>query len=308
MFLENMATAAQQVFILYIMIAVGFLADKTGLYKEKAARMTNDLLFYIVTPAIITQSFLSMELTRENATALLISAVCGFAMHGVAILISLPFFRKGNGEENAIYKYASVYGNVGYMALPMAQALLGAPGVFYCSAGLIPFNVVCFTHGVAVMSGAKHFNGKKLLFNPGTISVAIGLPLYLLEIQLPVVLADPISFIAGLNTPMAMIMFGTYLANTDLKTMFREKKIYLAAALKLLVLPALMLLIFRLCGITGALLTACIISASAPTANNTVMFAAKYGRDTGLASKAVAVITFLSILTMPVMIALSACV
>ena len=53
-----MATAAQQVLILYIMIAVGFFADKTGLYKEKAARMTNDLLFYIVTPAIITQSFL----------------------------------------------------------------------------------------------------------------------------------------------------------------------------------------------------------------------------------------------------------
>lgn len=65
---------------------------------------------------------------------------------------------------------------------------------------------------------------EKLLFNPGTISVAIGLPLYLLEVKLPVVLADPISFIAGLNTPMAMIMFGTYLANTDLKTMFREKK------------------------------------------------------------------------------------
>lgn len=305
MFLENMATAAQQVLILYIMIAVGFFADKTGLYKEKAARMTNDLLFYIVTPAIITQSFLSMELTAENATALLVSTVCGFAMHGAAILISLPFFRGGNREENAIYRYASVYGNVGYMALPMAQALLGAPGVFYCSACLIPFNVVCFTHGVAVMSGGRHFNWKKLLFNPGTISVAIGLPLYLLEVKLPVVLADPISFIAGLNTPMAMIMFGTYLANTDLKTIFREKKIYLAAALKLLVLPALMLLIFRLCGVTGALLTSCIISASAPTANNTVMFAAKYGRDTGLSSKVVAVITFLSILTMPLMIALS---
>lgn len=79
----------------------------------------------------------------------------------------------------------------------MAQALLGAPGVFYCSACLIPFNVVCFTHGVAVMSGGRHFNWKKLLFNPGTISVAIGLPLYLLEVKLPVVLADPISFIAG---------------------------------------------------------------------------------------------------------------
>lgn len=303
-----MATAAEQVLILYLMIAVGFIADKTGLYREKAARLTNDLLFYIVTPAIITQSFLSMELTRENVDALLVSAVCGFAMHGAAILLSLPFFRKGNREENAIYKYASVYGNVGYMALPMAQALLGAPGVFYCSACLIPFNVVCFTHGVAVMSGGKRFNWKKLLFNPGTISVAIGLPLYLLEVRLPAVLAEPVAMIAGLNTPMAMIMFGTYLANTGLKTMFREKKIYLAAVLKLLVLPVLMLLLFRLFGVTGALLTACIISASAPTANNTVMFAAKYGRDTGLASKAVAVVTLLSILTMPVMIALSASV
>ena len=125
-----MATAAQQVLILYIMIAVGFFADKTGLYQEKAARMTNDLLFYIVTPAIITQSFLSMELTAENATALLISTVCGFAMHGAAILISLPFFRRGNREENAIYRYASVYGNVGYMRCPWRRRCSARPAYF----------------------------------------------------------------------------------------------------------------------------------------------------------------------------------
>lgn len=92
--------------------------------------MTNDLLFYIVTPAIITQSFLSMELTAENATALLVSTVCGFAMHGAAILISLPFFRGGNREENAIYRYASVYGNVGYMALPWRRRCSARPVCF----------------------------------------------------------------------------------------------------------------------------------------------------------------------------------
>ena len=211
-----MATAAQQVLILYIMIAVGFFADKTGLYKEKAARMTNDLLFYIVTPAIITQSFLSMELTAENATALLVSTVCGFAMHGAAILISLPFFRGGNREENAIYRYASVYGNVGYMALPMAQALLGAPVCFIA----LPADPLqrCLLYARCSRDVRREaFQLEKLLFNPGTISVAIGLPLYLLEVKLPVVLADPISFIAGLNTPMAMIMFGTYLANNGFK-------------------------------------------------------------------------------------------
>ena len=125
-----MATAAQQVLILYIMIAVGFFADKTGLYKEKAARMTNDLLFYIVTPAIITQSFLSMELTAENATALLVSTVCGFAMHGAAILISLPFFRGGNREENAIYRYASFMGTSAIWRCPWRRRCSARPVCF----------------------------------------------------------------------------------------------------------------------------------------------------------------------------------
>ena len=72
------------------------------------------------------------------------------------------------------------------------------------------------------------------------------------------------------------------------------------------VVPLVMLGLLKLTGIvSGTLLTACIIQASAPSANNTVMFSAKYGRDTGVASKTVAFISFASVLTMPVMIALT---
>lgn len=305
MFLSNLQIAAQQVIILYIMVAVGFAADKAGLFKEKAARLCNDLLFYIVTPCVITQSFLSIDFNKENLTALGVSTLCGFVLHIAAILITLPFFRKGDKDANALYKYSAIYGNVGYMALPMANALLGAQGVFYCSGGLIAFQVVCFTHGVWLMSNGKGFELKKLFINPGVISVAIGLPLYLLQIQLPELLAQPMDYIAGINTPLAMLMFGTYLANTDLKTMLKDKKVYLVSFLKLIVLPLVVLGAFRLCGIKGALLVACAISASAPTANNTVMFAAKYDKDTGLASKTVALVSFISILTMPVMIGLA---
>lgn len=302
MFLSNLQTAAQQVIILYVMVAVGFAADKAGLFKEKAARMCNDLLFYIVTLCVIVQSFLTMDYNKENLTALGVSTLCGFILHGVGILITLPFFRKGDKDANALYKYSVIYGNVGFMALPMANALLGARGVFYCSGGLIAFQVVCFTHGVWLMSNGKGFDPKKLVINPGVISVAVGLPLYLLQVQLPEILAQPVNYIAGINTPLAMIMFGTYLANTDLKTMFKDKKVYLAAFLKLIAVPFVVLILFRSFGIKGALLVACAISASAPTASNTAMFAAKYNKDTGLASKIVALVSFLSILTMPVMI------
>ena len=66
-----------------------------------------------------------------------------------------------------------------------------------------------------------------------------------------------------------------------------------------------MLGLFKLVGISGTLLTACIISASVPSANNTVMFSAKYGKDTGVASQVVAFNSALSVLTIPFMVALS---
>ena len=86
--------------------------------------------------------------------------------------------------------------------------------------------------------------------------------------------------------------------------MFSDKRVYLTALLKLIVLPLCMLGIFKLCGVTGALVPALILSSSAPSANNTVMFAAKYDKDAPCASKVVALVSFMSIITMPVMIAL----
>jgi predicted permease len=79
----------------------------------------------------------------------------------------------------------------------------------------------------------------------------------------------------------------------------------MVSILKLLVLPGVMFCIFKLIGITGTLITACMISASVPSATNTVMFSAKYGKDTGVASTVVAFCSLLSVLTIPVMIALS---
>ncbi len=309
MFLQNIQTAAMQVAVLYVIVAVGFICDKAGIYTEKAARLTNDLLFYIVTPAIIIQSFTSIAYTPEAFRNLLLAFLGGTLLHVLGILLSLPFFRKGDKHTANVYKFACVYGNVGYMALPLASAVLGTEGVFFCSGVLIPFNIFAFTHGIRLMSGTSSgktgFKMKWLILNPGVISVLIGMPLFLLGVTLPRVLAEPVSYIASLNTPLAMLMFGTYLAKTDLRKMFFRKEAYLVALLKLVVLPAAMLGVLKLLGVSGVLCTALLISASAPTANNTVMFSAKYGNDTAAASQTIAVVSFLSVVTMPLFIAMA---
>ena len=227
----------------------------------------------------------------------------GFLLHFIAIAINSFLFRNGDHDKNCVYKYGAIYGNVGYMTLPLTEALLGSEGVFYCSAVVMAFNVVCFTHGVFMMDKGSGFNPKNLILNPGVIAMLIGLPFFLFSIPLPQLVTKPVEFIANTQTPVAMIIFGTFLSHTQLKSLFKHKKIFLVAFSKLIALPAVMIAIYKLLGLSGTLLTALAISSCAPSANNTVLFSAKYGKDTGLASQLVAAVSFMSIITMPLIIA-----
>lgn len=305
MFIENLLSAATNVGMLYIIVAAGFICDKTGIFTEKTARKTVDLLLYVIVPCTLVNSFIKIEMTEDTVRKFFVSFAVATATHVIGILLNVPFFRKNKNEDSPVYKFASIYGNVGFMALPLAQAILGDEGVFYCANGVVVYNIVNFTHGVFLMSKKKEKLDLKMLINPGTVSLLIGLPIFLLKIKVPYILSQPIEMLSALNSPVAMLIFGTYLAHTDLKTMFTDKKIYEVAFLKLIVLPLVCIGAYYLCGVTGTLLTASIITASVPSANNTFMFASKYERNASLASKIVALVSFLSILTMPVMIAIT---
>lgn len=308
MFISNVITALTQVVILYIIVAIGFFCHKAGIYTEKVSRLTTDLLFYIVTPAMIARSFISIEFSRDTLKGLGLSFLAAVIFHGIGILLSELVFHKTEQEKAAIYKFAAVYGNVGYMVLPLAERLLGSEGVFYCSAVVILFNILSFTHGMRIMTkgekGSK-ISIKSLIVNPGFIGIAIGLPIFLLKINLSQILYMPLSYVADLQTPLAMLMFGTYLASADIKKVFSDYRVFVCLAIKLFAMPLLTVLSLKLMGFSGMLLAACTLSASAPTANNTVMFAAKFNKDTALASAVTAFISIISIFTMPLMVAVA---
>ena len=306
MFLENLITAATNVGVLYIIVAVGYICDKLGVYTEETARKTVSFLLYFVASCTLINSFIKIEATPETVGKFFTAFGLSIATHIIAILINMFTFRNRSDERSAVYKFASIYGNVAFMALPLAQAVLGDEGVLYCAGGAVVFNLFTFTHGVKLMSkeGTK-LSIKKILINPGVIATVIGLPIFLTGFEVPYLVARPVEMLADLNTPVAMLVFGTYLSRTDLKTMLLDKKIYAVAVMKLVVLPIICMGIYYLFGLSGTLLTAVIITASVPSANNTFMFSSLYGRDAATASKTVALVSFMSIITMPVIIAIT---
>ena len=305
-----MLIAAEQVAILYIIAAVGFVADKIGWFTESIAKKCTDLLFYVVVPAKILESFLTLEYSEKTFKGLFVAIGMGMLMHGIAALFASPLFGKTEGDKKCVYRFACMYGNCGFMGLPLVDAVLGSEGVFYCSAVIISFQIFCFTHGVWIMNRDKEgekvkIDLKKIILNPGVIPVIIGLPLFVLRVKLPDIIQTPVISIASLNSPFAMLIFGTFLAHTDFKAIFKDGKVVAVALFKLIAMPAVMVGIIKLFGLSGVLASTVAICASTPTANNTVMFSAKYDCDTALASRIVAVVSLVSIVTLPLSIALT---
>jgi len=323
MFWENLANVAKLVAILYIMVAVGFLADKLGKFTHKAAKLATGLLFYIVTPCVIVNSFIvnfsggSAVGIKDFLLALLFFAVT----YAIAIPLSKLFFKKQPVAARVIYRHGVVYGNCGYIGLPMVQAVVGPKGVFYTAIAITIFNILTFTQGVYQMhegeDGKAHIKLSKILINPGTLGLMLGIPLLVLMLGFHIdlttpaweVLTKPIAYLGSMNTPLAMVCLGAFLAHTDIRNTFKDKNNYLVALLRLIVIPlsvfAVILAVSRFAtAVPAVVAVSLMVSACPPSANNTVLFAATFHKDTGLASTTVANSTFLSVLTMPVILAL----
>lgn len=297
--MEAIGTVVSKVLVMLIMIVVGYLVTKRGMLTERGSSEITSLLIQIVTPCLIVNSFLTSEDTL-TATELLLAVGTSALAIALSIGMSFFFFRKEPPERKKVLRFAVDFSNAGFMGLPLVEGIVGSRGVMYGSFFIVVFNVFCWTYGYRMMSGGQKMSWKVLLLNPGIIGLVFALPIYFLDLQLPGVIAEPVGFFADLNTPLAMIIIGSYVAKVDIHSFVSDLAVYKAAALRLVLAPGVFLLCLLLIRPEPDLLVTSVIQAACPVAANTVLFAVQYHCDSPLASKTVAVSTVLSVITIPV--------
>ncbi len=303
-FLNSALELGNQVLILFILMAVGLLATKVKWITDKSITGFVNVLLYLVTPCLIINSFLSVKFTDDTIKSLLIAAGCAVASHIIGIIYSFLVVDKDSAKKSVL-RFGAIFSNAGYMGLPLAQAVFGAEGVFYGSIYVVVFNIIQWTYGISIYDKSNK-NFIKTLINPGMLGVIVGLPLFLLKVTLPDVIGDPVSYISSLNTPLAMIITGYYFAVSNYKNGMNNFKMWFVIALKMIAMPLTALVIFKFVfGLSGVLLCSCVLPASAPVAVNTMVLASKYNADTDLGLKLVTLSTLLSIVTMPLILALA---
>ena len=207
-------------------MAVGCLCNRCRLLNGVAIKGVTGLLMLIVTPCVIIHSFIqqtfSPSLLGDLGWAL---AVAVFA-HVIGSAIAIICLHDRDARREGVLRFAVIFSNAGFMGLPLEYAILGADGVFFGAMYVVVFNLVCWTWGVAVMCRGAATNLRSILVNPGTVGVALGLPFFLFSVTPPEVVGRPIQMLADLNTPLAMIMVGWYLAEADLRPVLCRGAVY----------------------------------------------------------------------------------
>lgn len=294
---------AQQVAVIFLLILVGVGMKKKNLVTQAGIDQFTSLLLWVVTPCVLVNAY-QKEFETDLAWGLFMALVFAIITHGIAIALSHLLFRREPSKRYRINIFCSVYSNCGYMAIPLLSAALGADGVFYGSAYLAVFSLLYWTHGVYVYTdGDKNeISLKKAILNPGVVGTVISLIFFFAQIKLPIIVLDPIRHLANLNTPLSMIVLGSYLANLNVKKVVKNKGMYVVCAVRLIVIPLISIGIAKLLQLDETVARAVMISASCPTAAISTLFAHKYQLDADYSSEIVSVSTLLSIFTIPLII------
>ena len=296
--MEFMSILMTQLLTMAIYMAVGFFLYRASFVTRQGCKELGSLLLYIILPAAILNSY-CVERTPEKISDLAFSMAAAFFALLLSMLISALLF-----PREKIERFGIAFSNAGFMGIPIVSAVLGSEAVFYVSSFVALLNIFQWTYGVAIMTDSLDcIQIRKLAKNPILISMAGGLILFFTQLPLPDVVTQSLSSLAGLNAPMAMIILGIYLAQTDLKRIFIQRRFYWASAVRLLIIPAVTGLFLMVFPTQPSIRLAVLIAASAPIGSNVAIFAQLHHLDYTKAVSEVCLSTILSIITMPAVLA-----
>ena len=290
---------------MFIMMFVGMIGSLTKLISKEGNKAMTDVLLFIVTPILIVVSY-QVDYSADKLHGLLLAISLSFLSHIISIIISSIAIRKSNNPDYQVERMGTIYSNCGFMGIPLLYALYGAEGVFYVTAYLTVFNLFVWSHAVILMTGrVKKRDLISVLKSPNIIAIFIGLILFVTGLRVPELILDPFKAITSVNTPLAMIVIGATLIQSDLLKMISKLRLYYVTFLRLIIVPLVLIIVFKVFDQVGMVPTIILIATSCPMASTSTMFALRFDKNSNYAAGLLSISTLLSIITIPMMVMIS---
>lgn len=297
-----------QMILIFGLIAVGYIANKTGILNEAANRCFSSFLLKIALPSTIVNSAIGQGNANRSQVLLAVLAAVG-------VFTLIPLISWGIASIfhwDATWQLMLDYSNLGFMGFPLIRSLYGEENMFYAAIFMMVFNIHIFTVGVLILkSGSKRDETDRVeenkygkFLNPGIISSLLAFVILIFQIPVPDSLAGIVSSLGAVTTPLALVVIGSQLALVDLVKCLTRWELYIMCFLKLILYPMVVYMLLMVLVGPGLVTSIATILVGLPVAGNVTMLCSEYGGDVSLAAQGTGIAILISGITIPAMLSL----
>jgi malonate transporter and related proteins len=315
---------------IWLFAGLGYAARRWRLLSEKAVTVLGWFVFHLAMPAALFVRLTKTPLAGFNARPLGAFAASTVLVIGLGWYAAGRFFDRKPGER-AIWGMSGGYVNAANLGIPVAMQVLGSISfevqvLLFQTLVVSPVILITLDRhaeaagrhadaaGRHTEAAARHSEaaarraeaaGRVRLWrtatvpfrNPIIVASALGITSSAVGFHPPSALLTPLTVLSMAALPAALIALGASLYRGEPALDVRTTEVSAITALKLVVQPAVACAIGLLLHLPPALLLAVVVCAGLPTAQNSFVFAQRYGVGDAIAGRAVLVTTTLSLAT-----------
>ena len=229
-------------FKIFIFLALGFVLNKTKVIDAAAEKALSRILLTAVLPFMIFNS--SQHTFSNSAVNGMIMCAAGAIIYYALTLIVMSLSLKKaklTDDERRIMITCTAFANTGFVGFPLMEALYGSYGLLLAAVFNLCYNLFFYTYAVYLFSRKPKFKLIEIFKNPVSVASILAIVLFVIPWRLPAFLTETFKLIGDMTVPMSMMVMGSMLAGVKIRKLVTDKPAYIVSALRLMVLPALML-------------------------------------------------------------------
>lgn len=319
--MQQMDIVINEITVMLILAFLGFLAGRTGYLPENSGLYVSKLVIKITAPSLIITTMAAYNFTDKTLRDGLSVALYALCFLALAFLIGVAASRmlKLEGAKANVFRAHTMFGNAGYLGLPLLKSIFGEKGLVYAVFFIIIHDMLIWTLGIYLLNrhGEKTWKQNlKQFFNVNTLSFALGLIFALINLQhfvrsSPVTSAvynalyNTLNPLGNATLYLVMIFIGLSLADNRIervRELFTKKATLFLLLIKLLFIPAAAFAILFLLGgfVDPFVRTILVLELAMPCASIIPALALQYGSDYRLATDNVVYTTLFVMITLPI--------
>ena len=304
--MEQFFIVLNQIGIFLILIIFGILAVKFGILDEHSLGSVSKLVMRMALPAYIfinTAEGATRQGLAESLLVIPLAIALYLMLFFLSLLLEKVFHLKGN--RGHVFRAIVMFGNVGFMGIPLVVELYPDTALLYISLFTILDQGLFWTYGVSLTKPVSEQKEKislknlKNLLSPALVAIVAATVLVLLNIHLPKLLTTTLSKLGTASMPLSLLYIGGMLSMTDVRKVLRCGELYAEIGLKMLVLPIVFFLVMKLCQVPTDMAGTMTFLTGLPAINMVAMLSKNNGSDGDYAVCAVMMTTLACLVTLP---------